>query len=107
MSLKKLTNKIIALTLMASLSSLLVSQTKISHPSHPFQYIGSGYSPSNGDDLCRQAYAKIGGYRTNSNIQWGQRSTGNIIIYAHDGVVINGASYIGYRQSTGECIAKK
>jgi hypothetical protein len=74
---------------------------------HPFQYIGSGYTPENGDDLCRQAYAKMGGYRTSSNVQWSQRSSGINVIYAHDGSVINGANHISYRQPTGECVADR
>jgi hypothetical protein len=99
-------------TMILTIMALLASQTKILKENHqlhqhPFQYIGSGYTQDNGDDLCRQAYAKMGGYRTSSNIQWSQRSSGINVIYAHDGSVINGANHISYRQPTGECVADR
>jgi hypothetical protein len=72
---------------------------------HPFQYIGSGYQQDNGNDLCRQAYANMGGYRISSKIQSNQRP--GHIIYAHDGAVINGASHVFYHQAMGQCVAKK
>jgi uncharacterized protein YycO len=108
MSFYKFSFKTIIIIIMA----LLASQTKIIKENHqlhqhPFQYIGSGYTQDNGDDICRQAYAKMGGYRTSSNIQWGQRSSGINVIYAHDGSVINGANHIFYRQPTGECVADR
>jgi hypothetical protein len=110
MSFYKFSFKTIIIIIMA----LLASQTKILKENHQihqhsFEYIGSGYTQDNGDDICRQAYAKMGGYRTSSNAQSNQRTGGSngTIIYAHDGAVINGANHISYRQPTGECIADK
>jgi hypothetical protein len=110
MSLKKYIDGTTTFTIMV-LFAIQTRMLKESHHlrQHSFQYIGSGYTQDKGDDLCRQAYGELGGYRTSNNIRWNQRSGGSNgnIIYAHDGAVINGASHILYQQPTGECVADK
>jgi hypothetical protein len=77
----------------------------------PFHYIGSRYSQGNGDAICRQIFARKGGYRTGGGIGWnrdginGGVGAGGNVIYAHDGSVINRANHVWYHQRNGECVA--
>jgi hypothetical protein len=67
---------------------------------HPFEYIGSKYLQTSGDNICRQIYGNIGGYHSS-----GLGHTK--LIYARDGSIINGADRVWYHQQNGECVANK